>query len=347
MTARCFNLDLLISVALLLTLLLVPGNAHAQGPPFWFDLIPSHEDGKVTYAIGFHSDVDWMMGDLTFKIPVPPGTRFVRAVADPAGIIAVDLDGEEVTVSATTIGGSIPDVRLEFAVIDETTSVITAHAWISWEGDQPGDYLTSDVSIDLTGGQPLESEEPSGGQPLEWEPLEWEEPWTLFLDLSASAVVEDDVVTYSIYPRNEGWLRMWDLKINVPIPEGTTFLSAEAPDPFVTDFDGREISFFTLELAQGIDVDPLRFEVSTQGMTDGFAVTRVYGFWKNAGWGVGTYYAAEGQVSTGDLTIHPGVTQMVVTDVPADAPLPHRECGITKIRDRIGYQMGWRVMPGG
>ena len=307
MTARRFRFGLPVFIALLLlTVLLTPGRVHAEWPPFRFDLIPSHEDGKVSYAIGFYTDVDWMMADLTFKILVPPGTRFLRAVADPG--IEVDLDGEEVTVFATIIDGNIPDVRLEFEVTDETATVITAHAWISWKGDHPGDYLTDDVSIDLTG-----------------KPLKWEEPWTSFLDLSASAVVEDDVVTYSIYPSNDGWLRMWDLKINVPLPEGTTFLSAEAPAPFVTDFDGREISFFTLELAEGVDVDPLRFKVSTQGMTDGFAVTRVYAFWKNEGWGVGTLYAVEGQVSTGNLTIRPGVTQMVVADVPDDVPLPHTD----------------------
>ena len=34
-------------------------------------------------------------------------------------------------------------------------------------------------------------------------------------------------------------------------------------------------------------------------------------------------------------------------DFPQTSKASHGECGITRIRDRISYQMGWRVMPGG
>lgn len=46
------------------------------------------------------------------------------------------------------------------------------------------------------------------------------------LQLEARATVADDVITYTIYPTRIDGRRMWDLKINVAIPEGTTFLSA-------------------------------------------------------------------------------------------------------------------------
>ena len=75
---------LVAGVAVLLMLLVLKSeSAYAQWPPFNFNLIPSYEDGKITYHIEFRDRVDWTMTDLTIKISLPEGTRFLEAGAIP------------------------------------------------------------------------------------------------------------------------------------------------------------------------------------------------------------------------------------------------------------------------
>ena len=53
------------------------------------------------------------------------------------------------------------------------------------------------------------------------------------------------------------------------------------------------------------------------------------------------------------LMLLAGLAKAGVSQSPAETASSARsigisgECGITKIRDRISYQMGWGVMPGG
>jgi hypothetical protein len=290
-------LSLVIHIVLLLVLMPAPERVYAQWPPFSFSLTPSYEEGKITYYIKFSSRVDWAMTHVTFKIPLPEGTRFLEASAQPG--TNVDFDGVDVTFFTSDLYRSIGTAFFVVEVTDPTMTVFTTRAWITWQGDQPGDYLTKDVSIDIT-EQSLNWEAPSGSR----------------LQLEASATVADDVITYTIYPRNVYRQRMWDLKINVAIPEGTTFLSAEAPPQFVTNFDGREVSFSTLELRPYAKVDPLRLKVSTEEVTAPFVVTRAWAVWKNVGRGV----VAEEQTTTGDIVVQPHTAQWVVSDMMGDVP---------------------------
>jgi Tol biopolymer transport system component len=290
-------LGLVIYIVLVLVLIAAPERVYARWPPFSFYLNPSYDSGKITYRIKLYRQVDWVMTHVTVKIPLPEGTRFLEASAQPT--IHVDFDGSEVTFFTSDLYRSIRTASFVVEVTDPTMTVFTTHAWIAWQGDQPGDYLTRDESIDITK-----------------QPLNWEVPATSSLQLEARATVADDVITYIIYPRNVGWQRMWDLKINVPLPEGTSFLSAEAPSPFVVGFDGQVVSFSALELKRGGEVDPLSFKVSTEGVTVPFVVTHAWAGWNNVVWsGVGVE-----ETRTGDIIVQPHASQWVASDSIGDVP---------------------------
>jgi hypothetical protein len=304
MTKLQHRLSLLIGLVLVLTLMPAPEPVYAQWPPFGFNMTPSYENGRITYSLRFSSQVDWMMSNVAIKIPLPEGTRFLEANALP--MTSVDFDGAEVTFFTHVLYRSIQDTSFVVEVVDPTMTVFTTYVWITWEGDQPGDYLVKDVSIDTT-----------------LQPLNWERPAGSSLQLEASATVADDVITYAIYPQNVGWLRMWDLRINVSIPEGTTFLSADAPPPFVASFDGREVSFSGVELERQAEVGPFSFKVSTEGVVAPFVVTHVWAGWRNVGRSVGQRIAVQEETRTGDIAVQPHASQWVVADVIGDVPFPN------------------------
>ncbi len=299
---KSHKLSLAIIIFLLLGLLFFLKQSYAQWPPFRFILIPSYEAGKVTYHIEFRDRVDWTMTDITIKIPLPEGTRFLEASAIPT--IDSSFDGEEVTFLAPVLSRRIKtgDAFFVVEITDPTMTTIKTHAWIMWQGNQPGDYLTKDVSIDITR-----------------QPLNWEKPSRSRLQLEAGATVVDGIITYFIYPRNVGG-RMWDVKINVPVPEGTTFLSADTAHPFVSHFDGLEVSFFAAELARWSEIGPLSFKVSVDEVTDPVITTRAWATWKNVGRKVGRSIVIQEETVTGDIIVQPHTSQRVVADILGDVP---------------------------
>ena len=294
------KLCLLIMMAFLLTLTSLPDPAYARWPPFRFDLTPGHADGKITYTLKFYKEVDWPMADVTFKIPLPAGTRFLEAQAQPT--TRVDFDGAEITFFTSVLHEPIRNANFTVEVIDPALTLFTTQAWIAWKGNQPGDYLTDPVTLDLT-----------------QQTLAWARPGPR-LKLEMTAVVVGDSLTYTIYPKNVGGRRMWDLKINVPVPEKATFLMAEAPLPFIANFDGREVSFSTVELAEQTELEPLRFQVSTAGVTAPLMVTHAWATWKNVGRSVGRQVVFQEEVRSGDLIVQPGAPQYVVADMMGDTP---------------------------
>jgi hypothetical protein len=114
---------------------------------------------------------------------------------------------------------------------------------------------------------------------------------------------------------------MWDLKVSLPVPEGTTFLSAQAPVPFVTSFNGQEVSFSAVELVQERPNFPLTVKVSTSKVTPPLVVTHAWASWKNAGRSGGVGTPSIGEMRSGDILVQPGNSQWVVADVIGDVPL--------------------------
>ena len=291
-----FKAAFIASFILLVLFMGVPVQVYAQWPPFNFDLNSSHADGKITYALEFSKDVSWPMADVIFKIPLPEGTRFVEASAPPT--TGVDFDGVEVTFFTPVLQQSLKDLSFTVEVTDPSQTVFTTHAWIAWKGEQPGDYLTDDSSLDITRT-----------------PLIWEKPSSR-LRLEAGATVAGDVITYIIYPKNVGGRRMWDLSISLPLPAGTSFISAEAPSPFESGFDGQQVNFALLELPKSTNIEPLRVQVSTAGVTEPFVVTQALASWTNEGRKV----EEQGFTNTGNIIVRPHAVEQVVADGVQDTP---------------------------
>ena len=258
------RLILITSLALVLSTVhpSQPVAAQASWPPFWFDLIPAYGDGRITYQVALYSRADAQLRDLAIKIPLPPGTRFVEANALPEMTAA--FDGQELTFFTPALDKYIEGISFTLEVIDPAQRVITAQAWIAWKGTPAGDYLSDPVSIDLTR-----------------QPLNWTAPGRSRLQLRATAELAEDSLTLELYPRAVDRERMWDVSINLPLPRGTSFISADAPAPFVAGFDGREVSFFTLELERQAEVGPLTIQLATQGVTDPTLLLPIHAAWKN------------------------------------------------------------------
>jgi hypothetical protein len=124
--------------------------------------------------------------------------------------------------------------------------------------------------------------------------------------LEASAVVADDVITYSLFPFNCG-LRMWDMTVKLPLPEGTEFISAEGSGPFAASFDGREVSFKAVELPER-ERYTLQAKVSTAGVSEPAVVTHAWAQWRNVGFGVGRIQPPKTDIRTGDIVVQPHAT---------------------------------------
>ncbi len=283
-----------MALAILLLLLPAPRRAYAQWPPFRFRLTPTYENGQITYQLRLSSEVEWRMADITIKIPIPEGTRYLKA--DAPSTTQVSFDGREVTFF--TFHEDIDDVSFVVEVTNPELTVFTTYAWIAWGGDHPGDYLEEEESIDITE-----------------KPLPWQEPRSPRVELEAEAQVTNDIITYNIYPTSVTGKRVWDLEVRAPVPEGTTFLSAEAPPSFVTGFDGHEVTFSTLELPSKTEVGPLSFKVSTAGLTAPVVETNAWAAWKTKGTDTRPQ-----DTSTGPITVTPHTVQHVVADMSGDVP---------------------------
>jgi len=292
-------------LAIFITLLtlpwLSPGPAQAQWPPFRLVLDPSFDNGKITYNLTFINRAEWAMTDVIIKVPLPEGTRFLEAGA--SSLTDVNFDGSEVTFTTSVFHRPLRDIFFVVEVTDPAQATFTTRPWVSWKGEQPGDYLDREVSIDIT--------KPS---------LIWDRPSGSSLELEARATVADNIVTYLIYTKNDNWQRMWDLKINVPLPAGATFLEAQAPHPFTSSFDGKEVSFFAIEMARDIWSGPLQIKLSTQKATAPFLVTHAWATWKNSSRAVGQRFPLQEDTRTGNLVIQPHAVEQVVADPIGDVP---------------------------
>ena len=312
------KIGLLIGIVLIiLTLSPLPQQVYAQDewPPFSFRLSPVYQEGKITYTIRFSPQIEAGLTDVTITIPIPEGTRFLEAGTESS--ISASFDGKEVTFFAAAVHRPIRESFFIVEVIDPTTTIYTTHAWLAWEGGLPGSYLTEDESFDTT-----------------LQPLNWEAPPSPRLELQASAIVSNTDIIYTVSPKHDSSRRIWDLKVTMPVPEGTQFLSAEAPPAFTTGFDGEEVSFSIIELEEEVDVT-LRFTASISDTTMPFFVTQAWATWKNAGRGVGLTIDVQGGTQTGDIVVQPHAPQMVLSDVTGDTPFRNYDLTSVALQDTL------------
>jgi hypothetical protein len=293
-----------MSLMLLIWAGVTPGAAQAQWPPLTLRLVPVHEGDRITYRITqLASQVDWVVSDVYIKVSLPQGLRFVEAVADPP--VQASFDGQEVSFFLLNLNSPLKNAYFVVEITDPSQTVVTLQPWLSWEGEVPGSYSQEPITIDIT-------------QPAQF--LDWAGPSRTTVQLEMSVTAANQVLTYKIYPQKIRRIRVWDLKINLPLPEGTTFLSAEAPPTFESHFDGREVQFFALEMPAETIIEPLIVNLSAEGIITPALTTRAWASWKNAGRQAGLTISAEEQTVTGDLVIQPQAAQYTLSDQAGDVP---------------------------
>ncbi len=293
-----------------------PSQAQGVWPPFMFTVKPVYQAGQITYNLFFLSYLEGGdLVDLDIRIPLPEGTRYVAGNAQES--TEVSFDGQEVSFFTSVLkAGALPNASFVVEVIDPTQEIYTTQPWLAWKGQQPGDYLAKPVEVDLT--------KPA----VNWS--KWPFPKRLLLE--ASAVVADEVVTYYIFPLNYGG-RMWDVIVNLPIPEGATFISAEPSGPFAAaTFDGREVSFKAAELPQR-EQHPLQVKVSTKGVTSSALVTHAWAQWRNVGLGAGHFQSPKTDIRTGDLIVQPHTKGWVMADSFDDVPFGYYDVSSLAVQD--------------
>jgi hypothetical protein len=297
---KTLSLFLLIASALVM---FGPRPAQAQWPPFNLRLVPTFEGKKITYTVDFRSEFEGNMTDVTINIPLPEGTRFLEGRA-PAST-TVTFNGKEVTLFTAILSDKgIKDAAFDLEIIDPNRTKFTVHAWVAWKGDQPGDFLTSDFTLDTT-----------------LKALDWQPPEIPSLGLDLSATVEGDIITFKIYPVNQRAPgRMWDLKINVPLPAGTTFVSVEAPPQFSANNYGQEVSFTALEMPWRERFEPLILKVARDAATSFPVTTHAWATWKISNKRAGVTIDSEEQMVSGEVIVQAPIAQKIVSDPAGDMP---------------------------
>ncbi len=224
-----------------LIFLSVPRAACAQTEtfPFWFDLIPTLADGRITVRIDISNRADWRIDDVTITVPIPPGTRFDAAQVLPVNRVSV-TDGA-VTIRLADVYNYAGGNSFTLAITDPHQTVFPLSATVHWNGERPGSETIALQPFDITRA------------PLGWQPA------APRLQLQAKAVTTaDGTLTLSIFPKaTDKNFRMWDVRISVPVPDGLTFVSADAPQPFSAGFDGQTVVFSAIELPRLVDFPPL------------------------------------------------------------------------------------------
>lgn len=224
-----------------LIFLSAPHTARAQTGtfPFWFDLVPTLADGRITVRIDISSRANWRVTDVTITVPIPAGTRFDSAQVLPVNRVSV-TDGV-ITIRLADVYNYAEGNSFTLAITGPDRTVFPLSATVRWNGEHPGSETITLQPFDIT------------RTPLGWQPA------APRLQLQANAVTTaDGTLTLSIFPKaTDKSFRMWDVRISVPVPDGLTFVSADAPQPFSAGFDGQTVVFSAIELPRLVDFPPL------------------------------------------------------------------------------------------
>jgi len=290
--------------------------ADEPNPPFFLKITPTYQDGKITYDLRLSSLVEWDLVDVTIRFTLPMGSRYVSGEA-PA-TTTVQFDGQNVLFFTSVFHKPLRGAVFTIEPIDLKQTVFTSQVEITWKGQHANSYTMPPVEFDITKT-----------------PLGWDRPQLPIYVGFMATVNSDDTITYSLYPQSFSALRMWDLRVNVALPTGMKFISAENPPQFGHTFDGQVVYFLASEMPKETILEPLRFKVSTAGLPDNqLLTTHAWVSWKNAGRGVGEWIVAEENFTTGDLKVMPRVPQFAVADMVGDVPLSNYDLTSLKLQDK-------------
>src|SRR5262245_56888744 len=125
-----FQLKLLcLGLTLLLWGMLKPPAAQAQRPPYLFSTTYSHQDKLISYQLLFRKRDDTVLNDFTVKIPIPAGTRFVKA--DGPANSTSKFDGAEVSFSTIALPAAW-QVSFTVEITAPSQTVFGTQVWTSW-----------------------------------------------------------------------------------------------------------------------------------------------------------------------------------------------------------------------
>ncbi|MEM7030467.1 MAG: hypothetical protein AAF629_12930 [Chloroflexota bacterium] len=283
---------------------LLPRQAEAQWPPFTFRMTPTHENGRIFYDLRFTQaqSLDWTMRNIRINIPLPEGTRFIEATGLPN--MDTSFDGAEVRFFAASMPKrNIKGFSFEVEVIDPAVVTYNTNAWIGWEGNVPGSFTTQNFSINTSR-----------------QTLEWGRPAQPKLEARTEILTSGNQATYVIYPRLRG--RLWDVNISVPIPEGASVLSIDAPSTLQFGSNEQEVAFGAVELEnQNLD-SPIRIEFDTTNVPGNNFTSHIWTSWKNVGRNVGISVDPLGAYKTPDFVIPTQNGSRTIIDLGGDAVFP-------------------------
>ncbi len=294
----------LILAFLLPTFAAVPTAAQSCDPvpPFWLDLTPSYRDGQITYRLGFYSRVDWEMLDLEIKIPLPEGTRFVRAWSWPD--TPATFNGVDVTFRNLKIGpyGYIEDAYFVVEPVSAEQTVFTVQPWVQWRGDHAGAYQPDPESFSISPPPP-----------------DWTPPPKPHLRVNAAASVTGNSLVYTLSAYNaHNWNRLENVQVNLPTPAGTRLVSLESAPPFTGLNLVQEASFRAPEFLSGATAT-LTATFSLADDTPFPVVTRVWTAWDNPDTSSDLPHQSW---LLDNLTVDSRLPRQILFDPPGDVPSP-------------------------
>jgi hypothetical protein len=294
-------------------------------PPFWFGLTPAYQDGQIIYLASLYSRVEWDMVDLEVKIPLPAGTRFLRAEASPD--IGVQFDGVEITLRKLSVGkgGYYDNVRLflEPTSADQTNYV--TRPWITWKGEHAGSYLHPPISFDITQLPPP-----------------WTPPPRSHLRLNLGAWVGPEQIIYTLYAQNSHWNSLVDVWTNLPLPPGTELqeIAADAPyQPFnVGAITANREASFRAEAIPPATTSLLTLTLRSTAQTQFPATTKLWTRWGNPDT---TYDLPQQSLLLDPLSIRDARPRYIIFDAAEDVPAPLPDLLAADIaKTSQGFQLG-------
>lgn len=143
------------------------------------------------------------------------------------------------------------------------------------------------------------------------------------VQLDLGAVISGTTVIYTIYATNITDHPLWDVTLQLPLPEGAMLLSAQASSRFVVDFDKGVVSFYVPDLDPNVKSGPQRVQIVVPGGEDSFATTHVEASWKYLDSIMRQSSAFLARAETSAASMVPGTSRQVVADMVGEVPLDH------------------------
>ncbi len=233
-------------------------------PPFFLDVTPTQKDGQIIYDVDIFNRVNEEVFDLEIRVPLPEGTRFIRAEVPPQ--MTVGFDGENIIFKSLYLGKADFIERAFFVVepLSATQNTFTTQPWVGWKGVHGGAYFADPVIYNLN------------PKPPEWTPLAIPN-----LNIDVEALVGTDMITYTLYPQNKAFDDIVNTRIHFTLPEGTRLISSEGISFTIQNTD-NEVYFDLNRLPARQFTPPVTVTVAIRSNAPYPLNNKIWSQWNNA-----------------------------------------------------------------